>query len=676
MPTFAPEAFGGLTGRLVWLSLIHSLWIGLLAASVVALILQSAPRLSHRTRHAILAAAMLVAAVGPIALALWQHLGPSRAPGIAATGMLPTFLVRTNGPSLVGPDPLAEVSSRPQAAGAPPASGPAFASRVPIRFIDALRKVRPVVFGIWSLAMAMLGAILIIGALGLSRLCRGAELAATPLQERSRRLARLLRLRRIPRILVHTHLAEPFLCGVLRPTILLPKGWAGSASARALDAILAHELAHARRRDHVVNLAQRLVEVGLFFHPAVHWLSRSLRRERELCADALAVRVTADPLALAEALESVARLRLEPPRVPAVGTSLGGPSVSLLPRIQELIGMTPSRPRFTVWPLAALPAAGFLALIATAAGLAEDRPSAQVSTPQVSNTYGAPSAGHAVSLTTRPIDPLAAPFEVKGDPRWDVAGGNTVVDDDRQVCFEVRYIVTNANSWRDDLGDKLNLIKREGEVAVWTLDEKAVRDLLVQAQGDARCNILQAPKVTTFNGARATIFNQHKVFYVAGVEKVDTSPAAFRPIVKGLDLGSHLDMTGTILPTTTRLSVSLSDSWLVAMETKSHQEKIGSEIQSAQIQIPTVVERKCEVNRDIPDGTHLLISLGAAVRTQRLTGLPGLVNDLFATIGLAEPMQVVPCERLVLIRPMPIILEAEEQAVRPASYAKPKFRVR
>jgi hypothetical protein len=112
-----------------------------------------------------------------------------------------------------------------------------------------------------------------------------------------------------------------------------------------------------------VNLAQRLVEVGMFFHPAVHWLSRSLRRERELCADALAVRLTGDPLALAEALQSVARLRLTSPKVAAVGASLGGPSVSLLPRIQELIGMTPLRPRFPVWPFAALPAAGFLALL-------------------------------------------------------------------------------------------------------------------------------------------------------------------------------------------------------------------------------------------------------------------------------------------------------------------------
>ena len=162
--------------------------------------------------------------------------------------------------------------------------------------------------------------------------------------------------------------------------VLLPGRWAASAPPRAIDAILAHELAHARRRDQVVNLAQRLAEVALFFHPAVHWLSRSLRRERELCADALAVRLTGDPLALAESLQSVARLRLESRRIPAAGTSLGGPSVSLLPRIQELIGMTPPRPRLSAWPFAALPAAGFLALVAAAAGAVDDRPAAPAAT--------------------------------------------------------------------------------------------------------------------------------------------------------------------------------------------------------------------------------------------------------------------------------------------------------
>ena len=134
---------------------------------------------------------------------------------------------------------------------------------------------------------------------------------------RARALARRLRLRKLPAILVHPRIDEPFLTGLFQPAILLPARWLTLTRADLLDAILAHELAHARRLDQLVNLAQRLMEAILFFHPAVHWLSRSLRRQREFCTDHLAVRATRNPLAMASALESVALLRLSsrPPRV-------------------------------------------------------------------------------------------------------------------------------------------------------------------------------------------------------------------------------------------------------------------------------------------------------------------------------------------------------------------------
>ena len=75
-----------------------------------------------------------------------------------------------------------------------------------------------------------------------------------------------------------------------------------------LEAVIAHELAHLRRCDLWVNLLQRLVESVLFYHPAVWWLSSRLRRERELCCDALAVAATGERLAYAEALQLTAEL--------------------------------------------------------------------------------------------------------------------------------------------------------------------------------------------------------------------------------------------------------------------------------------------------------------------------------------------------------------------------------
>ncbi len=658
MPEFAFEAVGGLTVRLVWLGLLHSLWLGLLAASVVALVRQSAPRLSHRTSHAILAGALLVAALGPIGAAACQHLAGPAADEVAAT----TIVVRTEGPSLAGSGGPAAESNRSPRSDAPADSPAPFAGRVSTRWLDPLRRARPLVLSIWSLAVAALGAILAVGAVGLGRLCRGAGPAPDAVRDRCRRLGRLLRLRRIPRILVHARLAEPFLCGVFRPTILLPEAWAGAASPRSLDAILAHELAHALRRDQVVNLAQRLVEVGLFFHPAVHWLSRSLRRERELCADALAVRLTGDPLALAEALQSVARLRLESPRIPAAGASLGGPSVSLLPRIQELIGMTPARPRFSLWPLAALPAAGFLALFAAAAGLAEDRPSAPAATPRVANTCGPPSANDPAHQPPSPFDRRTGPADVKFDSR--------VSDDDCQISYEVRFLVSPAESWRVAVGDRLDLIRRDGDVTAWTLDDKACRQLLDHVQRDIRARKIADEKVTSFNGARVSVRTRDSQRYVSGFEKSGPEQHGLQPIMKSLAMGWFLDFRGTIASDGTRLSVHLTDAWLAGLRTAEHREKVGAEFQTADFQVPNLVERKADVECNIPAGRHLLISTGPAATSQK----DGRVNDPFPRIDGREPIRFVPCERLVLIGPRPIVLEPEEQAARPAPRAKPAIR--
>ncbi len=178
-----------------------------------------------------------------------------------------------------------------------------------------------------------------------------------------------------------------------------------------------------------------------------------------------------------------------------------------------------------------------------------------------------------------------------------------------------------------------------------------------------------APKVTTFNGARATITRKSREHYVADVETVGGNPPGWRPVIKALDLGSRLDIKGTILPTGTRLSIQLSDSWLTAMQTKLRRQMIGPDVHKATIHVPTVVERKCHVDCDISEGTHVLISEGPAVEQRKLTGLAGLTNGFFAAIGLPEPIKFVPSERLVLITPRRIILEPEEQPVRSASRA-------
>jgi hypothetical protein len=97
--------------------------------------------------------------------------------------------------------------------------------------------------------------------------------------------------------------------------------------------ILAHELAHIRRHDFIVNLMQAVVETLLFYHPAVWWISQRIRVEREHCCDDVAVAMFGDPLQYARALTRFEELRLDPAH--ALLAANGG---SLLTRIRRLVG--------------------------------------------------------------------------------------------------------------------------------------------------------------------------------------------------------------------------------------------------------------------------------------------------------------------------------------------------
>ena len=134
-----------------------------------------------------------------------------------------------------------------------------------------------------------------------------------------------------------SRLSVPATIGWLKPVILLPASALTGLEAAQLEAILAHELAHIRRHDYLVNLFQTCAETVLFYHPAVWWLSRRIRLERELCCDDRAVQMCESDAAYAEALARVEALR----RAPALAMAASGGS--LLIRIRRLAQPAPVR---------------------------------------------------------------------------------------------------------------------------------------------------------------------------------------------------------------------------------------------------------------------------------------------------------------------------------------------
>jgi uncharacterized protein (TIGR03435 family) len=135
------------------------------------------------------------------------------------------------------------------------------------------------------------------------------------------------------RLLVSALVQVPTVVGWLRPVVLVPVGAFTGLPPDLVEALLAHELAHIRRHDYLVNILQGVAEALLFYHPAVWWVSEHIRTERELCCDDIAASVSRDVLTYARALAE-----LESFRPALLNTALAANGASLADRIARLLG--------------------------------------------------------------------------------------------------------------------------------------------------------------------------------------------------------------------------------------------------------------------------------------------------------------------------------------------------
>ena len=151
-------------------------------------------------------------------------------------------------------------------------------------------------------------------------------------QERVRRLADRLNVRAPLELWQSACVEAPVVIGCFRPVILVPVGLLTGLTTAQIEAIFAHELAHVRRYDFLVNAVQCLIETLLFYHPCAWWISARIRSEREHCCDEIAVAASGDALDYARALS-----RLEEQRPPArLALALTGGN--LLGRVRRIVG--------------------------------------------------------------------------------------------------------------------------------------------------------------------------------------------------------------------------------------------------------------------------------------------------------------------------------------------------
>ncbi len=107
-------------------------------------------------------------------------------------------------------------------------------------------------------------------------------------------------------------LQAPAVIGWFRPVVFLPATALTGLSEEQLELVIAHELAHIQRFDPFVNVFQVCVETLLFYHPAVWWLNKRIRAEREHCCDDVAVALCGNAVEYARALTLMEEWRSAP----------------------------------------------------------------------------------------------------------------------------------------------------------------------------------------------------------------------------------------------------------------------------------------------------------------------------------------------------------------------------
>ncbi len=194
--------------------------------------------------------------------------------------------------------------------------------------VPAFGAVKPGLLLLWGMGSASVLAWSLVQICGFNRFLRMASETAPPdLQRMASRIARRLRLARTPAVLVTSaHLSPMVWWNGGRVRVVVPAHLVARLSAEELSWILAHELSHVRRRDHLVRWLEWLACVVFWWNPVAWWARRNLRLNEEVCCDAhVLTNMAPEPRSYATALLTAVECLASPPvRPPTMANRMNG----------------------------------------------------------------------------------------------------------------------------------------------------------------------------------------------------------------------------------------------------------------------------------------------------------------------------------------------------------------
>lgn len=212
-----------------------------------------------------------------------------------------------------------------------------------IGLFDQINQYLPILVYIWVIGAIIYFIHLLFGLRYISQLKKSSfEIIEDSILEIFNTLKIKLNIAKPITLLESYHIDSPILIGYFKPIILLPIGIINQLSIKELEAILAHEIAHFKRNDYLMNIIQLIIESIFYFHPAIWWISNRIRVERENCCDDIALSVCENQIIYAKSLYNLLKLKTE--KQPSLALALkGSKNQELLLRIKRILNHSQNR---------------------------------------------------------------------------------------------------------------------------------------------------------------------------------------------------------------------------------------------------------------------------------------------------------------------------------------------
>ena len=327
LPPDVVEAFG-------WM-ILHSLWQGAVISVILGLMMILTRKFSAKSRYFIAIVAMLFMPVASV-YTFFRYYTP-----VKSVETVEVSAVK-NEPAVTGEK--TQIMENQVAVATQPAAE--------MGFTDRMRSYRkyfyqhiPLIVTLWMLGMLVF-ALKFLGGLAYTQRLKHYRVqpVSDEWQKAFSRLAEMLNLNKAARILQSTLVKVPMVVGYFKPVVLIPVSAFTGLSPGQLETVILHEMAHIVRRDYLINILQSVVEIIFFYHPAVWWMSKMVRAEREHCCDDIAIEKSGDSVSFAKALANIQEQVYDNEKL---AMAISGRSKNLMKRIQRLLNQPNMKTNFT-----------------------------------------------------------------------------------------------------------------------------------------------------------------------------------------------------------------------------------------------------------------------------------------------------------------------------------------